>query len=112
MKKSNGFIKLDRFLWQSDQWRNLSVNAQITTVDIWARFNGRNNGQIVYDLRDAIARLHCSKRTAIRMLAELQDAGLIEATVKGSFQYKTGARKGTATEWRLTFLPSPNRSNE
>ena len=102
--KSNGFIRLDRHLWQSDDWRALSVNAQVAIIDMWARFNGRNNGQIVYGLRDAMARLRCSKSTALRTFAELQDAHLIEAVIKGSFDHNNGARKGMATKWRLMFL--------
>ena len=102
--KSNGFVRLDRQLWQSDDWRALSVNAQVAIIDMWAWFNGRNNGQISYGLRDAMARLHCSKSTALRVFAELQNAHLIEAVIKGSFDHKKGARKGMATKWRLTFL--------
>ena len=76
MNGGNSFIRVDRDLWQSDEWRNLSVNAQVALVDMWAQFNGRNNGQISYGLRDAMARLHCSKSTALRAFAELQNAHL------------------------------------
>ena len=34
----------------------------------------------------------------------VQNAHLIEAVIKGSFDHKKGARKGMATKWRLTFL--------
>ena len=66
--------------------------------------NGHNNGEISYSLRDAMARLRWSWSTAQRALAELQNAHLIEAVIKGSFDHKNGARKGMATKWRLTFL--------
>ena len=106
---ANGFIRLERQLWQSDQWRTLSVNAQVVIIDIWAWFNGHNNGEISYSLRDAMARLRCSRSTAQRALAELQNAHLIEAVIKGSFDHKNGARKGMATKWRLTFLPTTKK---
>ena len=104
MTKSNGFIKVDRNLWQSEEWRSLSPHAQVALIDIWARFNGRNNGQIPYGVRDGMTRLHCGSATAQRALNELKDAGLIEVAVKASFDHKNGARKGRATQWRLTFL--------
>jgi len=104
MSKPNGFIKLDRALWQSDQWRNLSPNAQVVIIDLWSRFNGGNNGDIAYGQRDAMARLHCTQSTTKRIFEELKDAGLVEVVLLGSFDHKNGARKGMATKWRLTFL--------
>ena len=103
---ANGFIRLERADWNSDQWRALTANARVVLVDIQSAFTGRNNGRLVYGLAHTVACLRCSKRTAIRTLAELRDAGLIEATTPGSFSHKAGARKGVATEWRLTYLPS------
>ena len=104
MSKPNGFIKLHRVLWQSDEWRALSPNAQVVLIDIWARFNGRNNGEINYGYREAQHRLHCCTATAKRTFRELKTAGFIQMTASGSFDHKHGARKGTASKWRLTFL--------
>ena len=105
---ANGFIRVERENWQSDRWRSLSGNARTVLIDIQCGYTGRNNGHLVYGLAHAIACLRCSKSTAIRTFAELKDAGLIEVTVPGSFSNKKGARKGMATEWRLTYLPPTN----
>jgi hypothetical protein len=102
--KPNGFIKVERHLWSSDLWRALSANAQVVLLDIMYRRTARNNGRIVYGLRDAMARTRCSKATAKRVLGELRGAGLIEPTVRASFDNKSGASKGQATQWRLTFV--------
>ncbi len=109
---ANGFIRLDRADWQSDRWRALSANARVVLVDIQSAFTGRNNGHLVYGLAHAVACLRCSKSTAVRTLAELKDAGLIEVTKLGSFSHKAGARKGEATKWRLTYLtPQPKETD-
>ena len=102
---ANGFIRVEREDWQSDQWRSLSGNARVLLIDIQCGYTGRNNGHLVYGLAHAIACLRCSKSTAVRIFAELKDAGLIEVTKLGSFSHKAGARKGEASQWRLTYLP-------
>ena len=106
MAKVNGFIKLDRQLVRSDVWASLSPGATKLLVEIWSHYNGKNNGSITYGLAQGMRCLRCSKRTAIRRFAELREAELIESNVKGSFAHKTGARKGTATTWRITCLPN------
>jgi hypothetical protein len=110
--KGNGFIRVERGLWHSDHWRSLSANARVVLVDIQSGFTGQNNGTLTYGIGRAVKCLRCGKRTAIRTLAELKGAGLIEATSKGSFNHKAGARRGEATTWRLTYLPRTNPSKE
>ena len=105
MSGGNSFIRVDRDLWQSDEWRALSVNARIVLLDIQCGYNGKNNGAIRYGLAHAVKCLRCSKATACRALAELQDAGFLEVVTKGSFDFKAGAARGEATTWRLTHLP-------
>lgn len=110
--RSNGFIRVERELWRSDQWRGLSANARVVLVDIQSGFTGHNNGTLTYGLAHAVKCLRCCKRTAIRTLAELRDAGLIEAMLIGSFSNKAGARRGEATSWRLTYLPTSKQNKE
>ncbi len=104
MNKSNGFIKLDHDLVRGPAWRGLSGNAVKVLIDIADQYNGSNNGRLRFGVSQTVRVLHCSNTTALRTLAELRDAGLIEVVEKGSFVHKNGARKGTATAWRLTFL--------
>jgi DNA-binding IscR family transcriptional regulator len=70
------------------------------------RYNGRNNSAIPYSVKETMAWLHCSHKTARRTFSELKNAGLIEVVRPGSFNGK----KGTATLWRLTFLHNKHRS--
>ena len=108
MTGSKGFVKLDHDLVRGPEWRGLSGDAAKVLIDILDQYNGRNNGSLHYGIRHTMRCLNCSKRTAIRRLGEVRDAGLIVATEKGSFNYKAGSRKGVATAWRLTFVTTEN----
>jgi hypothetical protein len=105
--KTAGFIKLDRDLVRSDRWQGLSPCARALLIEIWAWHNGKNNGAIRYSTRQAEKSLKCSRRTAQRLFEELRTAGLIEATERGSFRWKAGARAGLATAWRILPECSP-----
>ena len=74
---------------------------------IWRRFNGKNNGDIPYSVRDVQALFGCSPRLAVMLLRMLQDFGFIAANQRGSFNHKTNSSTGAsrATTWRLTMLP-------
>ena len=104
MTKANGFIRVDRALWNSEEWRTLSVNARVVLLDIQCGYTGKNNGAIRYSVAHAVKCLRCGKSTAGRVLTELQEAGFLETVTKGSFNFKSGAAKGEATTWRLPFL--------
>jgi hypothetical protein len=65
------------------------------------RFNGYNNGAISLSVREAAGWCKCSAGTAQKILKELQEHGLIEPVVVGSFKIKAGELKNIATTWRL-----------
>jgi hypothetical protein len=104
MSKPKGWFRIHREHWAGEAWRGLPANAQVVLVDILYRYTTKNNGRIAYGVRDATRRLHCGLDTARNALNELQAAGLIEPTVRASFNDKSGASKGRATQWRLTFV--------
>ena len=100
------FIKLDRDLVRSDRWQGLTPGARALLLEIWAWHNGTNNGSIRYGVRQAVASLRCSFSTAKKLFQELEAAGLIVATERGSFRWKQGAREGRTTAWRI--IPERN----
>ena len=104
MTKPSGFIRVYRDFWISDVCRALSANARVVIIDILYRYTSRNNGRIRYSGHDAAGCLNKTKATGYRALAELQEAGLIKPTTKGSFSIKAGELKAVATQWRLTFV--------
>lgn len=97
----SGFIRLERDLVHGGRWRNLSSGERVTLIDLWGYFNGHNNGDIAYGIAQAQAADQCSRRTAIRNLQGLEKAGMIEAVQRGGFRWKSGAREGRVTVWRI-----------
>jgi len=99
---TNGFIKLDRDLVRSDRWQGLSVGARALLIEVWSWHNGSNNGNIRYGVRQAETSLKCTRPTALKWFRELESAALIEVVERGGFRWKTGAREGRVTAWRIT----------
>jgi hypothetical protein len=72
---------------------------------IWLRYNGNNNGNIAFSVREVMALFECSPKLAVELLRMLQDFGFIVAIQRGSFSQKTSSGASRATTWRLTTLP-------
>ena len=95
------FIALPHALVNSDQWRAVSPGARCLLLEIWTRFNGKNNGEISFSQREAEAALRCSPKMAVKWFGELQNNSLIVATRRGSFNQKAGPKANPATTWRI-----------
>jgi hypothetical protein len=95
----NGFIKLDWALMRTEAWQALSGNERALLIYIWAKHNGKNNGNIGCGRREVQKQFGCGEHTAVKWLRSLQEKGFIVATVRGSFNQKTGG--GRTTRWRL-----------
>ena len=105
------FIALPYSMVGSDAWRNLSGNALKTLIEMYSRFNGRNNGQLCLSYADAAKRLKLGHATIRRAFDELQAKGFIQLVKRGHWY----GRK--ATEWAITNkswqgnLPTNNWKN-
>jgi DNA-binding transcriptional regulator YhcF (GntR family) len=96
--KAARHIRLYHWLLRSEAWQSLSANARAIYIEMATRYNGSNNGQIPFSVRDAANRAHIGKNAADAALTLLQARGFIVATRRGGFNVKTKI----ATEWRLT----------
>ncbi len=85
----------------SDAFRELSGDAVKLLVRLTMRSIGPPNGAIPMSVREAEKEVNCSRNHAAKLFHDLQEAGFIRVTQKGSFSWKTGK----ATTWRLTWLP-------
>jgi hypothetical protein len=99
--KSPRHVRLYHWLLKSAAWQSLSANARATYVEMAARYDGTNNGEIPYSCREAVASLHVGQTTAVRALRELQERGFIAVTRQGAFSLKTRH----STKWLLTEFP-------
>ena len=103
------FVQL--FHWEMDNpaYRGLSGNARTIYTEIKRRYNGSNNGFIVYSVRQGADELKIGKTTAAKAFTQLQIHGFIVAEQRGAFHWKidaSGERHRPASEWRLTTYPS------
>lgn len=98
-------VRLYHTMMDTPAWLDLSGNA-VKLLMLLAKYdNGRNNGDIFMSCRKAADEIGVGKKCVIRLFRELEDHGFIEAVDRGHFNVKIA----TATSWRLTWLPVPNR---
>jgi hypothetical protein len=106
-KGGQPFLKLEKWIFQHPAFRALRPNARALLLELISRHNGRNNGAIGLGEREAAAALQLTDRGAVRRaFSELQERGFIVCTRRGGFNRKAGPNR--ASEWRLTFEPTPD----
>ena len=91
-------VRLHRWMMNSTAWRSLPVGPRALLVELYALFNGSNNGDIFLSAREAGKRLNASKSNAYRWFLELEGRGFIRARQRGAFSLKSRH----ATTWILT----------
>ena len=95
-------IRLHRGVTSSTAWKTLSCEARALLIEIWARHNGLNNGEISFSQREARKALRIGSKKVSRAFKQLTDRGFLIVKTAGSFNFKAGAAAGRATEWELT----------
>jgi len=103
--KYQPFIRLHRGVTESAAWKSLSCEARALLLEIWARHNGANNGQIGYSHREARKALRIGNDKVQRAFRDLEERGFLRAVVRGHFNCKVESGAGRATEWELTAEP-------
>jgi hypothetical protein len=99
--RANGkFTITPAWLWKCPAYRSLSTNARALFYEFRFRFNGYNNGQIHFSVREMAASINVKYNgTAISAHRELQAKGFVKVATKATFDTRKG---GLATEWILT----------
>jgi helix-turn-helix protein len=97
------FVIIYQDMRASAAWESLDGNAQALYMHIAARYNGKNNGEIPFSVREAAQALNASKDTAARAFKNLIDRGLITLAKRSGFNLKRGQER--AAEYRLTEYP-------
>jgi len=99
-------VRLYDWLTGSEAWRNCSGGAIKLLIYIATFDRGNNNGAIYMSERVAANGIGADRKTARKLLKELQDKGFIACTSEGSFK----AKRSPAAQWRLTFKSWPAMS--
>jgi len=95
------FVMLHHYMLNSDAWRSLKPYHRALYVELAMRFNGLNNGEIAFSVRQAARQIHTAKDTASKAFRELAAKGFIKINQPGSFDWKLRH----ATTWILTEHP-------
>jgi hypothetical protein len=98
-------VRIYHWMMNSPAWKDLSATARAIYIEIARRYNGTNNGFIVYSVRQAANELKIGKTTAAKGFIDLETHGFIIAEQRGAFHWKidvSGERHRPASEWRLT----------
>ena len=104
------FVCLHRGITSSTAWKSLKVESRALLLEIWIRHNGKNNGRIALGHHQAREALRIGSRKVTAAFKELQNKGFIIMRLEASFDWKTGAGEGRATEWELTAEPCDGNS--
>jgi DNA-binding HxlR family transcriptional regulator len=92
------YVRLEHWLLNTSAWKALTPQARAVYVELEQRFNGSNNGEISFSVREASAAVNIAKDTASKVFHELEEKGFIRRHVCGSFDWKIRH----ATTWVLT----------
>lgn len=99
------FAGIPMHVIKHEVWSALNPVAVTVLLGTAFRFNGRNNGQIVFSCREAADFANVSKNTAARAFILLEKLGLIKCITASNFD----CRKKLAREWALTYQPIYNK---
>lgn len=91
-------VRLHHWLLRSVAYRDLRPVARALLVEVYALYNGSNNGDVFLSVRRAAALLGVTPNTASGALRDLAVHGFIRARQPGGFGWK----ERHATTWVLT----------
>lgn len=97
-KSGGAFVMLPNYLLDCPAWRALSTQARALYIELRRRYNGRNNGQIAFSVRDGADLCRMNRDTVAVSFKALESLGFVELATPGSFSRKVRH----AAEWRLT----------
>jgi hypothetical protein len=94
------WVGLPHYMLKAPAWRSMTPNAKALLIDVWQRYNGTNNGEIGYSVREA-ADIGLHKNTAKAAFDHLIERGFLEVTRQAAFTTKTRESR----TFRITALP-------
>ena len=97
------FVKMPYFMLNSLAYRSMKPGPRALLVEFHKRFNGRNNGRIIFSQRDMAEAVNISDRQTIaKYVRDLEATGFIKAIKRGGFNVKSPT-ESRATEWALSI---------
>ena len=97
-QKHKRYVGFDYNLLETEAFKHLTGGAFKLLAMVKKRYNGLNNGEISFSVREGNKLLNYSVNTISRYFDELVDKCFLRIKEKGSFNYK----KRHATTWIIT----------
>jgi hypothetical protein len=97
-KRGTRFTQVHEWLAESEAYRALKPGPRALLIELKLLYNGNNNGEIFFSVRDAARLLHVDKQTAAAWFWVLEYTGFIRARMRGTYSVK----ERHATVWILT----------
>ena len=97
-QKHKRYVGFDYNLLETEAFKHLTGGAFKLLAMVKKRYNGVNNGEISFSVREGRDLLGYSLNTISRYFNELEDKGFLKPNQKGSFSYK----KRHASTWIIT----------
>lgn len=102
-KNAPRHVRLHHWVIDSPAYRSLSLAGRCLLVELYAFYNGSNNGDVFLSCRLAADRLHIGKSSTARAFRELIAKGFIKPKQRGAFSVKMKPK--FSTTWVLTEFP-------
>jgi len=102
-KSLNSFVQIPKYMKESSGYKYLLLNckgALTVYIDLADRYNGINNGEISYSVREGKESLGLTPNTVGKYLKALEHYGFIITTQKGCFNLK----KRHASTYEITMF--------
>ncbi len=93
------YLALDKPLFRSAAYRDLSQTARCLLNELIFSFNGSNNGDVWVSYADAIKDQRVGRSTLARAFDDLESHGFIKKNMPGGY----ATNGGKATTWILTM---------
>ena len=103
IRSNNSFVQIPKFMQDSIGYKSLalhSAGALLVYIDLAIRYNGANNGDISYSVREGKQNLGFNPNTVAKYLKALERYGFIITTQKGGFDFK----KRHASTYEITMF--------
>jgi hypothetical protein len=101
-QQPKGYFKLQHSLLSSTNWQSLQAVEIALFFKVAGRYNGRNNGQLAYSIREAKAELHIGHAKVRHSFCALERHELLICNQRGVYNFRTKADR--YTKWGLTGL--------
>ena len=117
--RGGSWAGIPKCLIDSPAYRDLSLHARAVLVELVAKMNGYNNGEIVASNRQLVEALGCSPNRIVTAIAELMAHGFLDVTVEGQWKARQArlyrltfisTKSAAATNEYLGWTPSPKKS--